>query len=137
MRPPTTPKGNGKPTPVIDRRGAPAAAAMGQATKWLVIRVPKSWGYGGTPISHPCFFFRMFHEKPSSELGVPPLQETSISLFLALKLDVWQMGRSNLTWSKVSLATNQNDMLVKYDHRGCNYHLGIAQFLFGFTMFTS
>jgi hypothetical protein len=60
----------------------------------------------------------MFHEKPSSELGVPPLQETSISLFLALKLDVWQMGRSNLTWSKVSLATNQNDMLVKYDHRG-------------------
>jgi hypothetical protein len=79
----------------------------------------------------------MFHEKPSSELGVPPLQETSISLFLALKLDVWQMGRSNLTWSKVSLATNQNDMLVKYDHRGCNYHLGIAQFLFGFTMFTS
>jgi len=133
MRPPTSAKGNGKPTPVIDRRGAPAAAAMGQATKWLVIRVPKSWGYGGSPISHPCFFFRM-------SLGYPKLTASGnlrVSLFLALKLDVWQMGRSNLTSSKVSLATNQNDMLVKYDHRGCNYHLGIAQFFFGFTMFTS
>ena len=144
MRPPTSAKGNGKPTPVVDRRGAPAAAAMGQTTKWLVIRGFLS--HGGTGVLlfliHDVFFFFFgcsMKNHPAS-LGYPKLTASGnlrVSLFLALKLDVWQMGRSNLTSSKVSLATNQNDMLVNYDHRGCKYHLGIAQFLLGFTMFTS